>query len=42
MEKMIIRYPVLVEGRSDRGKLESILTANILQTDGFGIFRSDE
>ena len=42
MEKMIIRYPVLVEGRYDRCKLESILTANILQTDGFGIFRSDE
>ncbi len=42
MEKLTIPYPILVEGKYDKIKLDSILDADILQTDGFGIFRKAE
>ncbi len=42
MEKLIIPYPVLVEGKYDKIKLDSILEARILTTEGFGIFRQKE
>ncbi len=41
-EKLKIPYPILVEGKYDKIKLDSILEADILQTDGFGIFRKGE
>ncbi len=42
MEKLHIPYPILVEGKYDKIKLDSILSAKILCTDGFGIFQKSE
>ena len=41
-EKLYIDIPIIVEGRYDRIKLDSILDAHIIVTDGFGIFKRDE
>lgn len=41
-EKLHIDIPIIVEGRYDRIKLDSILDAHIVVTDGFGIFKRDE
>lgn len=40
--KLHIDIPIIVEGRYDRIKLDSILDAHIIVTDGFGIFKRDE
>ncbi len=42
MEKIKLAYPVVVEGRYDRIKLESLFDAYILTTEGFGIFHEKE
>jgi len=42
MDKLKILYPVIVEGKYDKIKLDSIIEANIIMTDGFGIFKKDE
>ncbi len=42
MEKIKIDRPVIVEGKYDKIKLSSILDAQIITTEGFGIFNSDE
>lgn len=42
MEKLKISRAVIVEGRYDKIKLDSIIDALIIPTDGFGVFRSDE
>lgn len=39
MEKMVIAKPVIVEGRYDKIKLESLFEADVIQTDGFRIFK---
>lgn len=42
-EKLIkINIPVVVEGKYDKIKLNSIIDAHIVTTDGFGIFNSEE
>ena len=41
-EKIKIALPVIVEGKYDKIKLDSILDANIITTGGFGIFNSKE
>ena len=41
MDKLKILYPVIVEGKYDKIKLDSIIEANIIMTDGFGIFKKD-
>jgi len=42
-DKLIkINKPVVVEGKYDKIKLNSIIDAHIVTTDGFGIFNSDE
>ncbi len=41
-EKLYIDIPIIVEGRYDRIKLDSILDAHVIVTDGFGIFKRDE
>ena len=38
MEKLRVKYPVIVEGRYDKARLSSFLTGDIIQTDGFGTF----
>ena len=42
MEKLKIRQTVLVEGKYDKIKLESILDANIITTGGFSLFNNKE
>lgn len=42
MEKLKIRYPIIVEGRYDKIKLESVVDAYILTTEGFRIFKNSE
>ena len=42
MEKIKISLPVIVEGKYDKIKLDSILDAKIITTGGFGIFNSEE
>lgn len=41
-ERLQIPYPVIVEGRYDRLRLESVIEAQILTTDGFGVFNHGE
>lgn len=38
MEKLRVRYPIIVEGRYDKVKLSSFLEGDIIQTDGFRLF----
>ena len=42
MNKLKITRAVIVEGRYDKIKLDSIIDALIIPTDGFGVFKSDE
>ncbi len=41
-ERLQIPYPVIVEGRYDKLRLESVIKAQILTTDGFGMFKKEE
>ena len=41
-ERIEIAYPVIVEGRFDQLRLESVIRAQILTTNGFGIFKQTE
>lgn len=41
-ERIEIAYPVIVEGRFDQLRLETVIRAQILTTDGFGIFKQTE
>lgn len=40
--KLQIPYPIIVEGKYDRLRLLSVCEAQILTTDGFGIFKKQE
>ncbi len=40
--RLVVSRPVIVEGRYDKIKLDSIIDANIIVTDGFGVFRERE
>ena len=42
MRKLKIPYPIIVEGKYDRLRLLSVCDAEILTTDGFGIFKKKE
>ena len=39
---MKIKYPIIVEGKYDKIKLDSIVEATVISTGGFGIFNSNE
>lgn len=41
-ERIPVAYPVIVEGRYDKLRLESVIVAQILTTDGFGLFNKQE
>lgn len=41
-DKLKISLPIIVEGRYDKIKIESIAEARVLTTDGFGIFNAAE
>ena len=40
--KLVIPYPIVVEGKYDRLRLLSVCDATVLTTDGFGIFKKQE
>ena len=42
IEKLKIPYPVIVEGKYDKLRLSSVIEAQIIATDGFGIFKNHE
>lgn len=42
MEKLRLPYPIIVEGKYDKIKLNSLIDADIFTTDGFGIFSNEE
>ena len=41
-EKLKIPYPIIVEGRYDKLRLEAVAEAQIITTDGFGVFNKKE
>lgn len=41
-EKIKLNRPVIVEGKYDKNKLSSIIDADIITTDGFGIFKESD
>ena len=41
-DKLTIPYPVVVEGKYDKIRLSNIIDAQIIVTDGFGVFRKEE
>ena len=41
-DKLKIPYPVIVEGKYDKLRLSSVIEAQIIVTDGFGIFKNHE
>jgi ribonuclease M5 len=42
IRRLRIPYPIIVEGRYDRQRLQSICDGQIYTTDGFGIFKKGE
>ena len=42
MDKLKIAYPIIVEGKYDRMKLQAICEGLIIKTDGFGVFKAQE
>ena len=40
--KLPIPYPMVVEGKYDKIRLSNIIDAQIIVTDGFGVFRKEE
>ncbi len=42
MEKLILKYPVIVEGKYDKIKLSSVIDGTVITTDGFGLFKNGE
>lgn len=42
MKKRRIIYPVVVEGKYDKIKITSLFDAQVITTDGFGIFKKNE
>lgn len=42
MEKLKIKYPIIVEGKYDKIKIDSIADACVLTTGGFSLFKNNE
>ena len=42
MEKLSIKYPIIVEGKYDKITLSSVVDGVIITTDGFGVFKNHE
>lgn len=42
MRAMKIEYPIIVEGKYDKIKLDSIVEATVITTQGFGVFNNKE
>ncbi len=42
MSKLKIDIPIIVEGKYDKIKIDSIIDGNIIKVNGFGIFKSEQ
>ena len=42
MEKLKIAYPIIVEGKYDKLRLQAVCEGLIIKTDGFGVFKASE
>lgn len=42
LEKLKIPYPIIVEGKYDRLRILSVADAQVITTDGFGLFKKNE
>ena len=42
MQRLKIVYPVIVEGKYDKMRLQSVIDGHIITTDGFGVFNRTE
>ena len=42
MEKLTVARPIIVEGKYDKIKLDSLLCAHVIPVDGFGLFKKEE
>lgn len=42
MEKLKIKYPIIVEGKYDKIKIDSIADACVVSTGGFSLFKNNE
>ncbi|MBR5314142.1 MAG: DUF4093 domain-containing protein [Clostridia bacterium] len=42
MNKIKINIPIIVEGKYDLIKLQSLIDGHIIKTDGFGVFKSEQ
>ena len=42
MERLVIPYPIIVEGKYDKIKLSSVVEAQIISMGGFGVFKNTE
>ncbi|MEG1028084.1 MAG: DUF4093 domain-containing protein, partial [Oscillospiraceae bacterium] len=42
MEKITINAPIIVEGKYDKIKLDSIINGVIIKTDGFRLYKDKE
>ncbi|MBR2461485.1 MAG: DUF4093 domain-containing protein [Clostridia bacterium] len=42
MDKPVIPYPIIVEGKYDKIKIDSLFCADVFVTDGFGVFRRQD
>lgn len=42
MSKLKIDIPIIVEGKYDKIKLDSIIDGNIIKVNGFGLFKSEQ
>ena len=42
MDKLKIIYPIIVEGKYDKIKIDSIADACVIATNGFSLFKSNE
>ena len=42
MDKPLIPYPIIVEGKYDKIKIDSLFSADVFTTDGFGVFRRED
>lgn len=41
-KRLVLKYPIVVEGKYDKIKLSSIISSPIITTDGFAIFNNTE
>ena len=42
LRKLNIPYPIVVEGKYDKARIDSVCDARVITTDGFGIFKKSE